>query len=288
MVWGATFLVVGTAVRFTGPMFFVGLRFATAGLVSALLFRRLLRGLRWTEVGAGAAIGSALFFGYGLQTVGQQTVSASATAFITALYVPLVPLLQWAAFRRRPALMTLVGVTLAFGGLVLLAGPTPDGLALGGGELAVLAGTLATAGEIILISIFAGRVDLGRVTVVQLVVAGALGFIAMPVTGEGFPAFSWVWLTAAIGLGLASCVIQLTMNWAQRSVSPTKATLIYAAEPVWGGVFGRLAGERLAPLALLGAACIVVGALISELKPSWGAKARRRAATEDGPAVTAR
>ncbi len=56
------------------------------------------------------------------------------------------------------------------------------------------------------------------------------------------------------------------MNWAQRSVSPTRATVIYTGEPVWAGIFGRLAGERLPLLALVGAAFIVAGVLVSELK----------------------
>ena len=56
------------------------------------------------------------------------------------------------------------------------------------------------------------------------------------------------------------------MNWAQQSVSPTRATLIYAGEPVWAGIAGRLAGERLPGIALLGAALIVAAVIISELK----------------------
>jgi drug/metabolite transporter (DMT)-like permease len=105
------------------------------------------------------------------------------------------------------------------------------------------------------------------VTVVQLLVAGGLSFAGMPFAGEAIPAFSWVWLVAALALGASSCLIQLTMNWAQRSVSPTRATIIYSAEPVWGGVIGRLAGDRLPTLALVGAALIVAGTLVSELRP---------------------
>ena len=78
------------------------------------------------------------------------------------------------------------------------------------------------------------------------------------------------------GLGLASAVIQLAMNWAQRSVSPTRATLIYAGEPVWAGVVGRVAGERLPGLALLGAALIVLGVVVSELN----LRRRRRGGAE--------
>jgi hypothetical protein len=67
----------------------------------------------------------------------------------------------------------------------------------------------------------------------------------MAPTGESPPPYSDYLLYSAIGLGLASALIQLTMNWAQRSVSPTRATVIYAGEPVWAGIVGRLAGERL-------------------------------------------
>ncbi len=87
-------------------------------------------------------------------------------------------------------------------------------------------------------------------------------------------AFLLVWtsleclaLLAAVGLGAASCLIQVTMNWAQQSVSPTRATVIYAGEPVWGGIVGRLAGDRLPGLAIAGAVLIVAGVLVSELRP---------------------
>jgi drug/metabolite transporter (DMT)-like permease len=56
------------------------------------------------------------------------------------------------------------------------------------------------------------------------------------------------------------------MNWAQKSVSPTRATVIYAGEPVWAGVIGRIAGERLPATALLGGALVVLGILASELR----------------------
>jgi drug/metabolite transporter (DMT)-like permease len=266
-VWGTTFLVVHLAAQHSGPLFFVGLRFVAAGLISVGVFRRRLAGLTRRELAAGASIGIAIFLGYALQTVGLRTIPSSTSAFLTALYVPVVPFLQWAVFRRAPRTAALAGVALAFAGLVLLAGPGATGLTLGTGEVVTLLGTVAMAAEIVLIGRFAGTVDLGRVTVVQLLVAGGLSLALMPVAGEGVPSFSWIWLVAAVGLGAASCLIQLTMNWAQRSVSPTRATVIYAGEPVWGGVVGRLAGDRLPGLAVVGAALIVAGVLVSELEP---------------------
>ena len=95
-----------------------------------------------------------------------------------------------------------------------------------------------------------------------------IAFAAMPLAGEQqLPAFSWPLLGIAFGLGLASAVIQYVMNWAQRSVNPSQAAIIYAGEPVWAALFGRLAGERLAPLALLGGLLVVFGIMMSEWKP---------------------
>lgn len=182
------------------------------------------------------------------------------------MYVPLVPLLQWLCLGRLPGLMSWIGVALAFIGLVFLAGPDGNLLAMGQGEIITLVGAVAIAAEIILISAWAGKVDIRRVTVVQLAVASLVSFMMMVPAGESVPPLSTGLLIVALGLGVFSAIIQVTMNWAQRSVSPTRATVIYTGEPVWAGIFGRMAGERLPAIALLGGLCIVLGVLVSELK----------------------
>lgn len=266
MFWGGTFLAVQYAVSFSGPFFFVGVRFAMAAVAVGVLCARSLRGLTRLELKAGMVIGIAIALGYSLQTWGLQSIPSSKSAFITAMYVPLVPLLQWLCLGRMPGLMSCVGIVLAFIGLIFLAGPNGDLLALGQGELITLASAVAIAAEIILISAWAGKVDVRRVTVVQLATASIVAFAMMVPAGESVPPVSSGLLIVALGLGIFSAIIQVTMNWAQRSVSPTRATVIYTGEPVWAGIFGRLAGERLPALALLGAAFIVVGVLVSEMK----------------------
>ncbi|MBK5477992.1 DMT family transporter [Pseudomonas sp. TH21] len=266
MIWGGTFLLVQHAMTVSGPMFFVGLRFAAAAIVVGFFSLRTLRGLTLFELKAGAFIGTSIMFGYGMQTIGLQTIPSSQSAFITALYVPCVPLLQWLVLGRRPGLMPSIGIMLAFTGLMLLTGPTGASLNFSPGEIATLICAIAVAAEIILIGAYAGQVDVRRVTVVQLATASLLSFLMVVPMGEALPGFSWLLLFSAVGLGLTSAVIQVAMNWAQQSVSPTRATLIYAGEPVWAGVIGRIAGERFPPLAMLGAALIVVAVIVSELK----------------------
>ncbi len=265
ILWGGTFLIVQTGLSGSGPLFFVGLRFGTATIVTLALLRQKLIGLTRREMIGGSAIGVGIFLGYTLQTWGLQYIPSSTSAFITAAYVPLVPLLQWLILHKRPHLMRWIGVTFAFAGLLLLAGPKPD-IGFGLGETLTLISTLAIAVEIVLISLWAGKVDILRVTVVQLAVTSLLAFGTMPLVGEAVPSFSWLLAACACGLGVMSAIIQLVMNWAQRSVSATRATLIYAGEPVWAGIVGRMAGERLPSSALLGAALIVIGVIVSEIR----------------------
>lgn len=266
MLWGGTFLLVHNVMTVSGPMFFVGLRFAAAALFVGLASGRALAGLTFTELKAGMLIGVSIMLGYGLQTMGLQTISSSQSAFITALYVPFVPLLQWLVLGRRPGLMPSIGIGLAFIGLMLLAGPEGGALHFSEGEVVTLVSAVAIAAEIILISRFAGQVDVRRVTVVQLATASLLAFLMVVPTQERLPDFSWLLLLSALGLGAMSAVIQVAMNWAQKSVSPTRATLIYAGEPVWAGIVGRIAGERLPGIALLGGLLIVIAVVVSELK----------------------
>jgi drug/metabolite transporter (DMT)-like permease len=264
MIWGGTFVVVQNALSVSGPFFFVGVRFAAAALMAALFAGRSMAMLSKVEIRAGCIIGVAIMAGYSLQTVGLQTILSSESAFITALYVPLVPLMQWIVLRRRPNLAAWAGITLAFAGLLLITAPDNAALKLSHGAFLTVLCAVAFSCEIILIGFFAGKVDARRVSAVQLGAASVLAFAAMIAAGEAIPAFSWLLFFSVTGMAVASAVIQLTMNWAQRTVSPTKATIIYAGEPVWAGIFGRLAGEVLPGRAIFGAALIVTAVLITQ------------------------
>lgn len=270
LIWGGTFLTVQYGLNFSSPMFFVGCRFAAATLAVGLISLSDLKGMTKQDLYAGSLIGLTIVLGYGTQTIGLQSISSSESAFLTALYVPLVPVLLWLIFRKIPHVMTWIGSIFAFVGLIFLTGNGFQQISLNFGQSLTILGSIAIALEIIFIGYFAGKVNIQRVTVIQLAVASLLAFASMPLVGEHhLPDFSWILVAITVGLGLASALIQLTMNWAQRSVAPSQAAIIYAGEPVWAALFGRIAGERLPILALLGGLLVVVGVILSEWKPKF-------------------
>lgn len=268
MVWGTTYLLVQHGLTASSPLFFVGCRFAAAAFAVGLISFKYLKNITRQDVFAAAVIGFSITVGYGAQTIGLQSITSSESAFFTALFVPFVPFILWVVFKKVPHIMSLLGIILAFIGLIFLSGNKLSAISFNFGQLVTILSAFAVAVEIILISHFAPRVNLQSVTVLQLLFASIFAFMAMPLFGEtSIPPFSSTLLLLTGGLGIASAFIQLVMNWAQRVVEPSTASVIYAAEPVWAGIFGRMAGERLSPLALFGGVLVVISILLSEYRP---------------------
>ena len=276
IIWGGSFLTVQYGLNFSSPIMFVAFRFMAAAIAVSLISWKYLKDFNRQEFIAGALIGLVIAIGYGTQTVGLQTISSSESAFLTALYVPLVPILLWGIFRQKPSIMTWLGVVLAFIGLVFLTGNGFRQIHLNYGQILTLLGSIAIALEIILIGYFAGKVNVRRVTVIQLAFASLFCFILTPFLGETqLPNFQWQLIAVLCGLGIASACIQLVMNWAQQSVDSAQAAIIYAGEPVWAALFGRIAGERLPIIALFGGLLVVLGVIVSEWKPKFLKKSKR-------------
>lgn len=270
IIWGGSFITVQYGLNFSSPILFVALRFAAAAIAVSLISYRSLKNFSRLDWIAGFLIGLVIAIGYGTQTVGLQTITSSESAFLTALYVPLVPIFMWLIFKNKPHIMTWIGTFLAFVGLVFLTGNGFGAIQLNFGQILTLLGSIAIAFEIILISHFAGQVNIRRVTVLQLIFSSLICFIMAPIFGETtMPTFNWQLIGILCGLGIASACIQLAMNWAQRVVDPSQAAIIYAGEPIWAAMFGRMAGERLAALALIGGFLVVLSVILSEWKPKF-------------------
>lgn len=260
-LWGLAFLVAHTAVSIMPPLPFVALRFGIAALGVAAI-----TGARPSHIGrlalrGGLAIAAAMLCGYALQAAALGSIGAGRTAFVCALYVPLVPLIQAVARRASPPPAVWLSTGLACAGMMLLAGGAGGGF--GPGEGFALAAAFAIAAEILLVGLFAPGVDPRHLALVECMAVCLAATLLSGATGEALPPFNWLWVGCTVFLGVASTFLQLGVNWAMRRVPATRATVIFATEPVWAALFGALAGERLGAAGVAGAALILGGLLIS-------------------------
>lgn len=264
VIWGSTFVLVQAALKYVSPILFLSIRFSIATLALALLFRGRSR---LTPTRGGLIAGGCLFAGYLFQTVGLQFTTASKSAFITGLAIPLVPLLTSLVYFTRPRLFELGGALCATAGMGLMT-LQGDTFSIGRGDLLTLLCAVAFAAHIITVGHYAGRITFESLSLIQLAVAAVLGLVT----------FWWVEtpvihlkpiVLAAVGItGLLATALAFTVQaWAQQHTTATRTALIFSLEPVvaWLTSF-LLLGEILSRRAMAGAALILCGILIVELK----------------------
>jgi drug/metabolite transporter (DMT)-like permease len=256
-VFGATFVVIKSAVEQVPPLTFVAWRFLLGAAVLALF--ALPRGKQiWWH---GTVAGVALFSGYAFQTAGLTETSASNSALITGLYVVITPFLAALFARRNPSWWSAGGAALSFAGLVLLTGA--GGLSFERGDLLTLACAFSFALHIVALSRLARHHPVVPFTTVQLTVTAVLAFpAALLIEGPVQPPSS-VWgalLLTGLGASAGCFVLQI---WAQTVVGATTAAVVLAAEPAFAVATAWVVlSERLTLAGWAGAGLILLAIYI--------------------------
>ncbi len=276
-IWGSTFVVNELVLKDTPPLVFLALRFALGGLVLLALSRGRARTPRLHA--DGAVLGALLAGGIGLQLTGQIFTTASKTAFITGLSVPLTPLVAWLLVRKLPTASNAIGLGIAVAGFTVLSWPR-EATGLEVGDVLVFGTAVLYAGIIVLLSEWAPRHDPRLFAASQTLWAaafvGAARLALIPFLGGGgaflaaearpVPMTPKLAL-AVLWMALAATVLTFAVQtWAQARVSATRAALIFALEPVWTSLFAAaVLGERLGGRELAGASLVLAGIVASEL-----------------------
>ncbi|MDA8216561.1 MAG: DMT family transporter [Dehalococcoidales bacterium] len=269
-IWGTTFVLVKEATQTLPPLTLIALRFTTGFIALALVFHKRLRRATRQDVFAGLLIAFFLGSGFVAQTFGLQTTAASVAAFITGLNTVIVPVFAFLLLRHRPSRNVVLGVALATGGMALLT--LQDDLSVSQGDLLVVMCAFFFALHIVAVGKNAPCRDTTVLAVIQVGgVAAAAWPLALLVEHPTFVAPPEVWGSILFLGVVATGLVFLIQNVAQRFTSPTHTALIFTMEPVFAAVFAYLwLGEIISGRSLLGAGLILVGMIVAELRRGQG------------------
>ncbi|WP_224249027.1 DMT family transporter [Hyalangium gracile] len=279
VLWGTTFVVVKDALSHGDPFTFLSLRFGVGASVLSVLAGRQL--FSPTHLRRGAVLGVFLFLGFALQTVGLTDTTPSRSAFITGMYVLLVPLVMLALFRRVPRVSSLVGVVLSAMGLYYLTGAEVGSERLSTGDLLTLGCAVAYAFHIAFTDRYAPREGVQALVAVQLWVVTLLSVACLP-----FVEVRVQWAPAFIGAVLfcgvfASAMALSVQTWAQARTTAVRAAIIYSLEPVFAAGFSLVLGyEKLGVREWVGGGLIILGVLVAELGSALWVRWRAREAAQ--------
>jgi drug/metabolite transporter (DMT)-like permease len=284
-VWGSSFAILRSLLGdgAASPLALVAVRMTMA---SALLLgfmaasakgRAQLRSLRGEVLRDGVFVGVLLGIGFLLQTEGLQRTTASRSGFLTGTLVVLVPLIELAVFRKRPALPATIGVLLAFVGMTVLSAPWSNASnATALGDALTLACALVFAAQIVALGRIAPRHAVLPLLLLQLATIGALAALAGPVVdAQQFSATPRLWLALLYLAVFATLLAFGVQTWAQKILPPVRVALISALEPVFAALWAALLiGERLTLRELMGGALIMLGVAVGEAGAALQARAR--------------
>jgi len=268
IAWGATFVLVKNALGGISPMLFLAARFGLAAVALAILFiGPLRRSFAWRAAGAGALSGVFLFAGFAFQTYGLRLTSPPKSAFLTGMTSILAPFLAAAVYRIRPGVSEIAGVLVSVTGLACMTLERPLG-SLASGDVLTLLGAAAFAAHIVTVGHFSESMPVSVLTVSQIAAAALCACVLLPVEA---PRVEWrpavVGAIVVTGLLCTAAAFAL-QTWAMQYTTATRTAVIYMFEPVVAWITSwMLAGVGLSARASLGAALILLGILLVELKP---------------------
>ncbi|MDD3199649.1 MAG: DMT family transporter [Eubacteriales bacterium] len=291
IIWGLGFVAQRVGMDYVGPLTFGAARFMLAALVLIPVIHLMEKrdnqnqqseqveytakksgtllpediDERKTLIKAGIICGIVLFCGSTFQQFGLVFTTAGKAAFITALYIILVPIFSL-FLRRSPGIKCWVGAAIGAAGLYFLC--ITESFTIAPGDLIVLIGAGFWAVHLLVIDHFMRRkVDAVKLSFMQFSVCaffstiGALIFEEISINAILQCAIPILYAGALSGgVGFTLQVI------AQKHTNPTVASLLLSMEAVFGAIFGfLLLKEIMTSRELVGCILMFSAIIISQL-----------------------
>jgi len=275
-IWGFAFVAQKTSMEHIGPFTYNGLRFALGSLSLLPLIYILSKkspikpvasdvGGKWIlERRMGFNVGLILFAGSSLQQVGLIYTTAGKAAFITGLYIVIVPLLGL-FLKQRLNLNMGLGAIIAAIGLYYLS--ITEQFTISIGDLLELVGAVFWSVHILLIDRYSRRMDMLKLSLIQMVTSAILSLgIAVVIESIAWETISQVMIPILYG-GILSAGVAYTLQIVgQKNAQPSQAAIILSLEAVFAAIGGYwLLHEQMGTRGLIGCLLMLLGMLLPQL-----------------------
>ncbi len=266
LLWASAYVPSKIGVLDSSPLWFLSVRFATAGGMAFVIARRLgaatpQRARDWAAVAALGVLGNALYLGCTYEALrhlasGVGAIVASMNPLVLAIFAPYF-------LRERLTPLKIGGLLLGFGGVVaVMLARTGSGSANPPDVLLAFAGVIASVAATILFKRACGGLDLRMTTSLQLLSASVV-LVPFAVWLEGPPHVLWsprivaafVYLVVVISIGAS-----LLWFWLLKRGEASRVSAFYFLTPIFGLFIAYLLlGEQVATRDIGGLAAIAAG-----------------------------
>ena len=240
MIWGMSFIAQSKGVEDISPVAFTGLR----SILGSIVLLPVIAVLDWGKkkhnkpvqkinrdlIIGGILCGIVLCLASTLQTMGMVYTSPGKSAFITALYIVIIPIVGlFCGKKLRPVIA--LSVVIATIGLYMICVDSSSGI--NKGDIITLACSFLFTAHILVIDHFSPKVDGVKLSCIQFFVCGLINLTYMFIFEE--PQLSPIigcW--ASIGFsGIMSCGVAYTLQIVgQKYTDPTSASILMSLESV--------------------------------------------------------
>ena len=274
--WGMSFASMKILVTIYPSCWLLFLRFTAGALMIYVFFHKRIHESLRKCLNGGMLIGALLFVALTSQTVGLQYIGGGRSAFISAIYVLIVPLMLWAFRKKFPGWVTLFAACLCIAGMYFLTDDDMTG-SMNIGDILTIICAITFAVQILAINHYTQDCDPITLSFVEFVTLACLSFITSLIfeTRNELISMNGIYeLIFTIVLCTFGCyMIQIC---AQKYAKPSHAAIIMSLESVFGLLSGIVfLGETITLRASIGCAMIFASVLIAELEPFIHIKTNR-------------
>lgn len=270
VVWGSTFVVTKNSMDVIAPTYLLAYRFTIAVAGLTIIFWKVVRSMSFKDLKYGCILGVLLFISYYFQTYGLKFTTASKNAFITTLYVIIVPFLHWLFNRVKPRKNNLIAAVIAVIGLALIT--LKGDLSVNLGDLLTFICSFLYALHMVFVDRYTACYNPVSLTVVQMGSCAVISW-GVALTTEGpcdltvFADSGFFISTLYLGT-IASMLCFLLQTVGQKFLSPNTTSILLSFEAVFGLIFSLIfLNEEISPRMLVGCAFMFSAAILAEYRP---------------------